>query len=374
MNQAVKTESVKKSSTLGQKGFFVISSEKWDKLFLLQKAEKISIADMAAYLVLACGTGADHKTTSWSAGAVYSHAGISPRPATKSIDRLAAYDFIEISKAAQKNKFPVYKLVFKNDPKKESNQDNIYIPSGVVTGVSGEDSPLKRLVNRQNPHLLYLFIRLYAFQDKFLDCIDLKLVSSTLNGNSGCFIESDYNEGGLLKVYGNTGDETGLSAKFKSEFYNFGQPESDDYENPFYFCESSDDGDSEHTGVWGFYCNLFRLGLIQQCAFACRGTFESPDDLDVICELEKSKQIQFLREIQAIAETKTNTFLYDADSIASMPETTVAILPAKYENVHIQRGYKMTYRTKVGASKAGFLRQKDYDQEILFLLNKIRVD
>ena len=56
MNQAVKTESVKKSSTLGQKGFFVISSEKWDKLFLLHKAEKISVADMAAYLVLACGT------------------------------------------------------------------------------------------------------------------------------------------------------------------------------------------------------------------------------------------------------------------------------------------------------------------------------
>jgi hypothetical protein len=372
MNQAVIVEKSKKTSTLGQKGFFVISSEKWDKLFLLHKAEKISIADMAAYLVLACGTGADHKTTSWSAGAVYSHAGISPRPATKSIDRLAAYSFIEINKAAQKNKLPVYKLVFKNDPKKESNQDNIYIPSGVVTGVSGEDSPLKRLVNRQNPHLLYLFIRLYAFQDKFLDCIDLKLVSSAFTGNSGCFVEPDYNEGGLLKVHSDNG--TSLSAKYISEFYNFGQPESDDYENPFYFCESSDDGDSEQTGVWGFYRNLFRLGLIQRCAFACRGAFESPDDLDVICELEKSKQIQFLREIQAIAETKTNAFIYDADSIVAMPEITVAILPAKYENVHIQRGYKMTYRTKVGASKAGFLRQKDYDQEMLFLLNKVRVD
>lgn len=370
MNQAVKTESVKKSSTLGQKGFFVISSEKWDKLFLLHKAEKISIADMAAYLVLACGTGADHKTTSWSAGAVYSHAGISPGPATRSIMHLEQYGFIDTKKAAKKNTLPVYKIAFDKNPKTDKAGDNIYIPSGVVVGVSGEKSPLERLVNEQDELLLYLFIRLYAFQNKELDVISPGIISTLLNGKDIAPPEISFNESNLLNLwaYPDIAIES-IWARSATNFFDFDKnvftKKSFDPENE----------DGEETGIYAFFERLNEIGLIKKCFIVSRGDKSTLDTFDPVFEITKSKQSSLVDMLCIIADEQGKlrengevAFQDIKDCIAGK----FFVAPASYKKLHIHGFYQMRYRTDKGASKVKYAMQNKYENEVNFLINKIR--
>lgn len=378
MNQTVQTqqmEKVKKTNMLGQKGFFIISKEKWKYLFDINS----NISEMASYLVLACGTGADHKTTSWSAGAIYQYSGISPKPATKAIMRLNFCSAIETKKEAKKGKFPIYKIIFDQNPKTDKHGDNIYIPCGVVTGVMNEDSPLKRLVNYQNRELLYLFIRLYAFQDKYLDCISPEFVSSSLANDKGLVIESEYNESGYLDLCSFDSNTFSISAQFKGDFYNFMDDKAKKYsclDDPFHYEWNSEDGEHhEKTGVWGFYQHLINLGLIQPSYFVCRGESSTPDAMDVICEVDRKQQVDFMQIMSDIHTSKgKNSFIYDIDIIKSgeFDNFIFVVLPSKYKKSHVHKVYKMTYKTKVGASKAGFSRQKAYENEVKFFLEKVK--
>lgn len=377
MNQVAKAEQIvdkKKSQTKAQREFFVISKSKWEYLYSISA----SINEMASYLVLACGTGADHQTTSWSAGAVYQYAGISPRTATKAIMRLELCNAIEVKKAAQKSKLPVYKIRFNENPKKDANKDNIYIPSGVIKGVTGEDSPLKRLVNYQNMELLYLFIRLYAFQDKSIDCINPELVSSALNSSEGIYLESMYNEGGFLELYSFHENAFQESAKFTSDFHEFIDSHSKKYnfsEDSFFYEYVDSEGEyQERRGVWGFFGHLRKLGLIQPAYYVCRGDSSEVDAMDVICEIDGQQQLNFLKIVADIQKMKEKSGLtYDMDYLMNNPYDgyKYLVLPSKYKKVHVHKIYKMTYRTPHGASKSFYGNQFKYTNEIKLILNNM---
>ena len=148
------------SNKQARDGFFIISMSAWEGLFdvaLNNVSESEAVRVMAAYLTLCCGSGGDHKTTSWSAGAIRKYAGISQRPAERAIKLLESFYHIDTVKKAEKNKLPIYKIDFADNNPKEQSTDNIFVPNGIVTGVNGEDSPLKRLVRYQDPYILYLF-------------------------------------------------------------------------------------------------------------------------------------------------------------------------------------------------------------------------
>lgn len=373
MNQAVKTEQIEKAEKQkkAQREFFVISKAKWEYLFEITA----SINEMASYLVLACGTGADHKTTSWSAGAIYQYAGISPKAATKAIMRLELCNAIEVKKAAQKSKFPIYKIRFNENPKKDPNGDNIYIPSGVVKGISGEDSPLKRLVNYQNMELLYLFIRLYAFQDKSFDCISPELISSVLKDPKGVPLDVEYDESGLLELYSFPSNHLQLQMKPKTSFHNFiGYTVQNVCDDPFYYEYMDSEGEhQEKWGVQGFICHLNKLGLIQPTYFICRGDYSEADAMDVICEADNQQQINFVQAIADLHTTKTRgDFIYSMDYVRGPDNIfTFAVLPSKYKKVHAHKVYKMTYRTPHGASKYFYANQFKYINEVKGLLAKV---
>lgn len=366
MNQAVKTESVKKSSTLGQKGFFVISSEKWDTL----RRVRASVNEMASYLVLACGTGADHKTTSWSAGAIYKYAGISPRTATKAIMGLHRYNIVETKKAAKKSSFPVYKLCFDYNPKTNKENDNIYIPSGVVVGVSGEKSPLERLVNEQDELLLYLFIRLYAFQNKELDVISPGIISTLLNGKDIEPPEISFNESNLLNLwaYPDIAIES-IWARSATNFFDF---------NKNIFTKKSFDPeneDGEETGIFAFFERLNEIGLIKKCFIVSRGDKSTLDTFDPVFEITKSKQSSLVDMLCIIADEQGKlrengevAFQDIKDCIAGK----FFVAPASYKKLHIHGFYQMRYRTDKGASKVKYAMQKKYENEVNILINKIR--
>ena len=69
-----------------------------------------------------------------------------------------------------------------------------------------------------------------------------------------------------------------------------------------------------------------------------------------------------------------NSFIYDIDIIRSgdFDNFIFVVLPSKYKKSHVHKVYKMTYKTKVGASKAGFARQKAYENEVKFFLEKVK--
>jgi hypothetical protein len=74
-------------------GFFAIDARIWAKVTTAGMNEAV------AYLVLACGTGHDNKSTSWSTNAVMKDAGIGWVRAKDAIGRLVACGFIQCAES-----------------------------------------------------------------------------------------------------------------------------------------------------------------------------------------------------------------------------------------------------------------------------------
>jgi hypothetical protein len=197
-------------------GFFRIDRRTWAAVC------DLGMNPAVAYLVLACGTGRDNRTTSWSAQAVAEYAGIAwlrGKPAIQDLckagfiqqtktgtrPRYALFDWIEIEEA-RRAKLPqlggndamVYgEIASGNQPKGTAQRRTadklvqagrlwvcggnyvaqppiddtqvsdhyIWLPKTLVTGTeAGEDSPLARLRRAQDVLTLRLFIDLYHAQ------------------------------------------------------------------------------------------------------------------------------------------------------------------------------------------------------------------
>lgn len=375
MNQKVQqpTSKAKKhaSETLGREGFFVIPKNTWDELYRkCLRLHHLSINNMVAYLALACGTGADHKTTSWSAGAIYRHTGLSLRAANTAIEQLRKEGFIEVVKAAQKSVLPVYKLKYTYNPKIDRNNHNIYIPSGVVVGVANEDSPLKRLLNTQHITLLYLFILLYAHQDKFLDIIDPNLISSALHGTytalNRCYDESNklciWEQSACFDMSGNPADNV---VSFNSNpFFNFNsnQDRFEDLEAIF--------NTGQRSEQWRFIGILESLGLVKPTGYICRGEKSELSNLDPLLEVDSDFHTKVIGCLEILADAQSKGEAVKA-AFAGWTGEYAYVMPAKYKSLHLHNFYKMTYRTKEGAAKTGYLAKIDLSNEIIKSVNQM---
>src|SRR5271154_4707137 len=85
------SDAVSKKSHGGE--FFAIDSGIWAKLTAAGMNEAV------AYLVLACGTGRDNRTTSWSSQALHNYAGISWENGRAAIERLAKRGLIRYAES-----------------------------------------------------------------------------------------------------------------------------------------------------------------------------------------------------------------------------------------------------------------------------------
>lgn len=199
-------------------GFFAIDSRIWAKV------TAFGMTEACAYLVLACGTGHDNRTTAWSTNAVMRYAGIGWTRAKPAIDRLVAggvvrnaenhtaskpsyelatyrelveYDALKNPPAApdyyerellvglQAGRQPTNKtararaerlcdrgLLLKGaqgvymlpDPVTEDSSDHsIWLPNTIVMGSSaGEQSPIGRVRSSGDAWALRLFVDLYT--------------------------------------------------------------------------------------------------------------------------------------------------------------------------------------------------------------------
>lgn len=350
------------SNKQARDGFFVISMTAWENLFngaMRDVSESEAVRTMAAYLTLCCGTGGDHKTTSWSAGAIRKYAGISQRPAERAIYRLELYGCINTIKKPEKNKLPTYKINFFDSNPKEQSTDNIFVPNGVVTGVAGEDSPLKRLVKYQDPYILYLFIRLYGFQDKYLDVIEPSLVSSVLSDtNINLDAERVFNYKGFFQAWAIDSNIT-LASYFKSKFYDFTKHE----DKRFY------DERSENDSFFGLLSILENLNLLSSVTYACNGEMaSSADEIDFICDIGSKTQSSVLEAIHEDSKIEGSDFgLIDVLD----GHSNYVILPPTYRKVHFQQFYQLRYRTKLGESRNRYTEEKELHKMMSNHLKKI---
>lgn len=338
-------------------GIFIISMSEWEKLFhfaMLQKTDSEAIRVMTAYLVLVRGSGVDNVTTSWSSQSIRTYTGISPEPSKRAINLLAELGFIKIVKQGRK---PSYKITLSKKKSKNNNSDILFIPNNIVTGAADEVPPLKRLVQYQDPYVLYLFIRLYGFQDKYLDVVNPDIASSVINPDDKEAIEI-YNESNLLKVWALDKYPT-MTGKYKTDFYDFAQHSNADY--AFF------DKSNQHGSPFVFLDALQSLNLLHTVIYVCNGDqASSADELEYICFANNGLQRNYIKAIAELADEKELGLSDRLDEYRCH-----AVLPANYRKVHFQRFYQLQYRTKLGAAPSRFADNAVFDKNILDCFRKV---
>ena len=130
------------------------------------KVSAIGMNEAVAYLVLACGTGHDNLTTSWSSQALHKYSGIAWERGKAAIESLIQAGHVRLGKDHTRQN-PRYELVaFKRAKDRTCDDDLIWLPNAIVTGTrSGEPSPSQRLRSSGDVWALRLFVDLYHAQN-----------------------------------------------------------------------------------------------------------------------------------------------------------------------------------------------------------------
>ena len=141
------------------KGFFAIDRRVWAKV------QDLGMNPMVAYLVLACGTGGDNKSTSWSTQAVAKYAGIGIERAKSAIAQLISAKFIAHASGSTRVK-PRYELILPNEVNGDL-EERIWLPNTIVVGTpAGTDQPpVHRIRSAGDVWALRLFVDLYHAQN-----------------------------------------------------------------------------------------------------------------------------------------------------------------------------------------------------------------
>ncbi len=121
----------------------------------------------AAYLVLACGTGRDNRTTSWSANSLHEHCGITWERAKTAIDDLIHDGFVSRA-AGHSSSRPRYELLSPgtSDEVNDNSGPIIWLPNSIVMGTGkGETAPVHRLRSAGDILAMRLFVEMYHAQN-----------------------------------------------------------------------------------------------------------------------------------------------------------------------------------------------------------------
>jgi hypothetical protein len=111
---------------------------------------------ITTYLVLLAGTGSDHRLTKWSAKACEEHAGLGKPRAKQAIEELIGHGLVERSPTSTMM-LPQYVL-----PVVPLEDEPIFLPVQLVTGLAGETPILRRVRQSGDALALEMLIDLYG--------------------------------------------------------------------------------------------------------------------------------------------------------------------------------------------------------------------
>jgi hypothetical protein len=114
----------------------------------------MGLNEAATFLVLACGSGGDNETSSWSAEAAATRLHMRWRTADTALKNLITHKLVRKVKGGPR---PTYKL--------KKRGDLIWLPNTLVDGAADEPSPAARVRQTQDPMCLRLLVELYAAQN-----------------------------------------------------------------------------------------------------------------------------------------------------------------------------------------------------------------
>lgn len=163
---------------MSRSSYFAIDRRAW------KAACDLGMNEAVSYLVIAAGTGADQRTSSWSATAVEKYTGIHHRRAAAAIESLRTAELLDVEKRGKlrryflraANEVPavISKTVTPARRTKEKHQEAldelanpqwIWLPSALIEGAVNEVPPVKLLRQSQELPALRLFIDLYYNHD-----------------------------------------------------------------------------------------------------------------------------------------------------------------------------------------------------------------
>jgi hypothetical protein len=134
--------------------FFALSKAVLEQLWVAETTNRLNF--VLTYLVLLAGTGSDHRLTKWSANACENHLGIGKPRAKHAIEELIACGLIKLAPSSARFT-PQYEL-----PELPLEEEPIFLPVQIVTGLSGETPILRRVRETGDPLVLRMLIDLYG--------------------------------------------------------------------------------------------------------------------------------------------------------------------------------------------------------------------
>lgn len=134
--------------------FFALSKGVLEQLWIAETTNRLNF--VLTYLVLLAGTGSDHRLTKWSANACENHLGIGKPRAKHAIEELMACGLLKSAPSSARFS-PQYEL-----PALPIDEEPVFLPVQIVTGLSGETPVLRRVRETGDPLLLRLLIDLYG--------------------------------------------------------------------------------------------------------------------------------------------------------------------------------------------------------------------
>ena len=141
----------------GRGEFFAIDSSAWSKVC------NLGIGAAVAYLVLANGTGGDHRTTSWSAKSMEKYLRMHNRLATKMIQLLIEKGFVRQDKSGARPRY--YILPMKDAKGADIEPDWIWMPNSIIESIKGVSTPIGGIYLASDLGALKLCVELYHAQD-----------------------------------------------------------------------------------------------------------------------------------------------------------------------------------------------------------------
>lgn len=133
-------------------GFFAVGLAEW------REACKLGLNPAVSFLILACGSGRDNETTSWSSTSVATYGGIAWVRAKPAIDLLIGAGLLTTSGPRTK---PRYKL--------RISEEKIWLPKSIVIPLADELPAVRRIREMQDVMTLRLFVELYYAQNLAAD-------------------------------------------------------------------------------------------------------------------------------------------------------------------------------------------------------------
>lgn len=129
-------------------GFFAVSRKTF------ASAIDLGVNAAAALLVLARGSAADNSSTNWSAEAVSDRLGMRWSSGKAAIQQLITAKLVTVVRASTR---PSYRIGGK--------APLIWLPNSIIDGLAGEQPPIAKLRQTNDPMILRLFVELYVEQN-----------------------------------------------------------------------------------------------------------------------------------------------------------------------------------------------------------------